>query len=70
MNEEKMTALMLSRKMGERVRLRVTDGPAEGLIMWVEVVAASGPGRVRLRIAAPSCVEILRAERIADPGQY
>jgi len=54
--------LVLSRYVGERVRIRVG-----GVDVWV-MVTAEDRGKIRLGFVAPDGVEILREELIgADP---
>ncbi len=53
--------LVLSRGVGERIRLKMV----EGTVVWVEVLEVARWGRVRLGISAPKDVQILREEIIS-----
>jgi carbon storage regulator CsrA len=50
--------LVLSRKVGERIRMTVA-----GEVIWLTAVAING-GKVRLGFAASDAVEVLREEVI------
>lgn len=50
--------LVLTRRTGEWLRLRCADGTT----IWVGVADTSGKGKVRLALAPPPGVEVLREE--------
>lgn len=53
---------MVTRRKGERIRLRVG-----GVVAWVEVVRVDAAGQVRIEIDAPrDQVEVLREEIVEE----
>ncbi len=52
------TLLVLSRRPGERIRLKT----ASGEIIWIEVAGIDRQGAIRLAFSAPQSVEIMREE--------
>ena len=59
-------ALVLSRRLGESVRIRVSEVEAVGGVIDVEILEV-GERRVKLGISAPEPVHIVRGE-LADDG--
>lgn len=56
--------LILARKTGERIRIRVADAD-----VWVQVTEVTG-GRVRLGIEAPASAHIVREELLPFADQF
>ncbi len=54
--------LVVTRKPGERVRVRIGS-----VVVWVEVAEVER-GKIRLRFDGPPGVEFLREELLDEPG--
>lgn len=66
-----MAGLVLTRRVGEKVRLQLESFEASGqalspVAVWVEVDSIGSGGQVRLRFLAPEEVVIQRGEHVFD----